>query len=64
MEVEVRGCLIFLFDVSLRWGREEMNPDQGEDPLLRLLVPLLKLYSGKMAIKVTGEAMECFGGTG
>jgi len=32
--------------------------------VLRLLVPVAKLYTGKQGIAVTSEALECFGGAG
>ena len=32
--------------------------------MLRLLTPLLKLYTGKQSIAVCSESIECIGGTG
>jgi hypothetical protein len=38
------------------------NPAQQN--LLRLLTPLTKLWTGKLALAITSEACECFGGAG
>jgi alkylation response protein AidB-like acyl-CoA dehydrogenase len=32
--------------------------------MLRLLTPVAKLYTGKQAVRVASEALECFGGAG
>jgi len=32
--------------------------------MLRILTPLLKLYAGKVSIRICSEAIECLGGTG
>ena len=32
--------------------------------LLRLLTPVAKLYTAKVAVSVTSEGLECFGGQG
>ncbi|HUE83344.1 MAG TPA: acyl-CoA dehydrogenase family protein, partial [Pyrinomonadaceae bacterium] len=42
---------------SGEWGEEEAQ-------LLRLLTPVMKLTTGKQAVVVTSEVLECFGGAG
>ncbi len=67
MELDFRGCLHLLVDVVLKLGREEVEGAQVDRKtaiLLRVLTPLLKLYAGKMSVRVTSEAIECLGGTG
>ena len=36
----------------------------SDDLLLRLLTPLLKLYTGKQSVAVCSEGLESFGGAG
>lgn len=66
MELDVRGCQLLVVDVCLRMGEEEVEGGANKESgvLLRLLTPLLKLYAGKMCIRVCSEAIECVGGTG
>jgi len=46
-------------------GKIEANVASAtEQTLLRILTPLLKLYTAKQAIAVTTEAIESLGGTG
>ncbi len=40
------------------------RPLPHEAALLRLLTPLAKLWTGKLAVKLCSEALECFGGAG
>ncbi|XP_053726571.1 acyl-CoA dehydrogenase family member 11-like [Synchiropus splendidus] len=65
MEVETRGAFMMLMDVCRLLGREEMGvATQLEQHLLRLLTPVLKLYTGKQAVAVVSEGLESFGGQG
>ncbi|XP_066545546.1 acyl-CoA dehydrogenase family member 11 [Amia ocellicauda] len=65
MEVEVRGAFLLLMSVCGLLGREEGGlASEHELHLLRLLTPLAKLYTGKQAIAVVSEGLECFGGQG
>ncbi|KAM9810934.1 acyl-CoA dehydrogenase family member 11 [Neosynchiropus ocellatus] len=65
MEVETRGAFLMLMDVCRLLGREEMGmATELEQHLLRLLTPVLKLYTGKQAIAVVSEGLESFGGQG
>jgi len=46
-------------------GKEEARTmTDDEQQLLRLVVPLAKLTTGKQAVSVTSEALEAFGGAG
>jgi len=66
MEAELRGAQQITFDVVLRLGRTECDPKatQEEHVLLRLLTPIMKLYTAKQAIAITSESIESLGGTG
>ena len=64
-KVECRGAFTFLMYVSLLLGKSEANVATQDDlHLLRLLTPLLKLYTAKQAINVSSEGLESFGGQG
>ncbi|XP_063769446.1 acyl-CoA dehydrogenase family member 11-like isoform X2 [Pseudophryne corroboree] len=65
MEVEARGAFLLLMEVSRLLGLEETNMATEQDQhLLRLLTPVAKLYTGKQAVAVLSEGLECFGGQG
>ncbi len=65
LEVEFVGALHLCFYLCQLLGLEECGQATPEQrALLRLLTPLGKLYSGKQAIAVASEALECFGGAG
>ncbi|XP_066459876.1 acyl-CoA dehydrogenase family member 11-like [Eleutherodactylus coqui] len=65
MEVQARGAFLFLMEVARLLGLEETNMTTEQDEhLLRLLTPIVKLYTGKQAIAIASEGLECFGGQG
>ncbi|XP_061865943.1 acyl-CoA dehydrogenase family member 11-like isoform X2 [Colius striatus] len=65
MEVQTRGAFLLLMETVRLLGLVETNAaSEGEQLLLRLLVPVAKLYTGKQASAVVIEAMESFGGQG
>ncbi|XP_052803638.1 acyl-CoA dehydrogenase family member 11-like [Mya arenaria] len=65
MEVEARGALILCLENTRLLGREDCGiADDQDENLIRLLVPLSKLYSGKQALTVATEGLESFGGQG
>ncbi|KAJ8380363.1 hypothetical protein SKAU_G00011410 [Synaphobranchus kaupii] len=65
MEVETRGAFLLLMEVCRLLGREESGlASELERHLLRLLTPVAKLYTGKQAVAVVSEGLECFGGQG
>lgn len=65
MEVETRGAFLLVMDVCRLLGREETGiATQLDTHLLRLLTPVVKLYTGKQAVAVVSEGLESFGGQG
>ncbi|NXC07466.1 ACD11 dehydrogenase, partial [Orthonyx spaldingii] len=65
MEVQVRGAFLLLMEIVRLLGLAETNLASEQDQLLlRLLIPVAKLYTGKQASAVAVEAMESFGGQG
>ncbi|XP_075425000.1 acyl-CoA dehydrogenase family member 11-like isoform X2 [Ascaphus truei] len=65
MEVQARGAFLLLMEVARLLGLEETNLATEQDRhLLRLLTPIAKLYTGKQALAVITEGLECFGGQG
>ncbi|KAF3850879.1 hypothetical protein F7725_012651 [Dissostichus mawsoni] len=65
MEVETRGAFLLVMDVCRLLGREESGVATELDAhLLRLLTPVVKLYTGKQAVAVVSEGLESFGGQG
>lgn len=45
-------------------GRVEVDGDRGAEAELRLVAPLAKLTTGKLAVASASEYLECFGGAG
>ncbi|MGH0140548.1 UNVERIFIED_CONTAM: hypothetical protein FKN15_030756 [Acipenser sinensis] len=65
MEVETRAAFLLLMELSRLLGREETGcASELELHMLRLLTPVAKLYTGKQAVAVISEGLECFGGQG
>lgn len=69
MEIVTRGCLFFVLETARLIGRVETagahgGDAQGDELLLRLLTPLLKLFCGKVSTSVVSEGLECLGGQG
>lgn len=65
MEVETRGAFLLVMEVCRLLGREESGTaTQLDTHLLRLLTPVVKLYTGKQAVAVVSEGLESFGGQG
>lgn len=65
MQVETEGALQLVLHVGALLGREECGVASEEERLLlRLLTPVVKLYTGKQAVAVASEALEAFGGAG
>ncbi|HET7307058.1 MAG TPA: acyl-CoA dehydrogenase family protein [Gammaproteobacteria bacterium] len=65
LEAEHAGAFYLAFEMARLLGLDECNlasdADQG---LLRLMTPVVKLYTAKQAIAVASEVLECFGGQG
>lgn len=65
MQAEYEGAFQLAFRVVELLGREEAGVlGEGEARLLRLLTPIMKLTTGKQAVTVLSEVLECFGGAG
>jgi len=65
IEAEFQGALQLTFFVVELLGRSEAGRASGEQAgLLRLLVPIAKLITGKQAVAVLSEVIEAFGGAG
>ncbi|KAG0377340.1 hypothetical protein BGX24_006288 [Mortierella sp. AD032] len=70
MELQYRATSQFTFYCIAMLGRIETLDNnlpqvKNQDiPLLRLLTPILKVWSAKNAFAMSQEAMECFGGQG
>ncbi|WP_350016822.1 acyl-CoA dehydrogenase family protein [Rhodanobacter sp. IGA1.0] len=65
MQAEFEGAFALAFEVAHLLGRlERGTAAPHEAALLRLLTPLAKLWTGKLAVQVCSEAIECFGGAG
>ncbi len=65
MQAEFEGAFALAFEVAHLLGRVEHGAAAPhEAALLRLLTPLAKLWTGKLAVNICSEAMECFGGAG
>lgn len=65
MEVETRAAFLLVMDVCRLLGWEETGiATELDTHLLRLLTPVVKLYTGKQAVAVVSEGLESFGGQG
>jgi alkylation response protein AidB-like acyl-CoA dehydrogenase len=65
MQAEFEGAFALVFEVAHLLGRVEQGlATPHEVAALRLLTPLVKLWTGKMAVNLCSEALECFGGAG
>lgn len=65
MEVEFQAAFHAVFYTVSLLGKEENNKASEKDKtVLRLLTPLIKLYTAKQSIKVISEVLESFGGAG
>ncbi len=65
MQAEFEGAFALSFEVTHLLGRVENGVGEDhEGALLRLLTPLAKLWTGKLAVSIASEALECFGGNG
>ncbi|KZC40387.1 MULTISPECIES: acyl-CoA dehydrogenase family protein [Rhodanobacter] len=65
MQAEFEGAFALAFEVTHLLGRVEQGAAAPhEAALLRLLTPLAKLWTGKLAVQICSEAIECFGGAG
>jgi acyl-CoA dehydrogenase len=65
MQAEFEATFAFVWTLGGLLGHEAAgDATDDEKLLLRLLTPLAKLTTGKQAVRVVSEALECFGGAG
>ncbi len=65
LETERAAAMLLAFRLAELQGREETGvAEASEAAMLRLLTPVVKLYTAKQAVAGTSEALECFGGAG
>lgn len=65
LEIEARAAFLLTFRAVELLGREECGLASPEErSVLRLLTPLVKLFTGKQAVASASETLECFGGAG
>ncbi len=62
---EFEAAFHFVFHVVALLGRVERGDATDRDKaLLRVLTPLAKLWTGRLAVRIASEACEAFGGAG
>jgi putative acyl-CoA dehydrogenase len=65
LEVECQAALHLVFALVELLGKDECGQaSDGERALLRLLTPVVKLFTGKQAVATASEVIEAFGGAG
>ncbi len=63
MQADFEAAFHFTFHVVELLGRAEQG-DAAARQLLRVLTPVLKLWTGKLAVAIASETCEAFGGAG
>ncbi len=65
MQAEFEAAFHLTFFATELLGRAQTGQaDETQQHLLRLVTPLLKLWTGKLAVTIASETCECFGGAG
>ncbi|MGE0397894.1 MAG: acyl-CoA dehydrogenase family protein [Kofleriaceae bacterium] len=64
LEAEYAGAFCLAFRAVSLLGALEHGGTEQDERLARALVPIAKLTTGKQAVAVASEAMECCGGAG
>ncbi len=65
MQAETEAAMQLTFRAVALLGREQAgNASDDERALLRILLPVTKLTTGKQAVSVASEGVEAFGGNG
>jgi alkylation response protein AidB-like acyl-CoA dehydrogenase len=65
LQAEFAAAFQLVFFVTALLGRVETGTATGAEPaLLRVLTPLAKLWTGKLAVRIASETCEAFGGAG
>jgi hypothetical protein len=65
LEAEREGAFLLAFRAAALLGRRDAGEaTEAERALIRVAIPLAKLTTGRQAVAVASEALECFGGAG
>lgn len=65
MEIESRAAFVLIAEMARLLGADENKVASDSDKMmLRLLNPVVKLYTAKQAIAIASECLESFGGQG
>ncbi|HET8540844.1 MAG TPA: acyl-CoA dehydrogenase family protein [Anaeromyxobacter sp.] len=65
LEAEREGAFLLAFRAAALLGRRDAGEaTERERALARVAIPLAKLTTGRQAVAVASEALECFGGAG
>lgn len=65
LEIESRAALVLIAEMARLLGVDENKVASDNDKMmLRLLNPVVKLYTAKQAIAIASECLESFGGQG
>lgn len=65
LQVRFEASFLMTFHAGLLLGKEETKTaDEIESGTLRLLIPLVKLYTAKEGVSIASEVIESFGGAG
>ena len=63
--MDAMSSTVMTFELARLLGLEESREASDEDSLLlRLLLPVCKLYTAKQAVSTTSEGLEAVGGLG
>ena len=63
LETSVRGCTILMLELARLMGLEEAGKASEQDAMvLRVMMPVAKAFTAKLAVANTSEGLECFGG--
>ena len=61
----VKACVLFCAEMARLLGASEVNEiSEEESSLLRLMTPIIKLWTGKKSVQTSSELVEAFGGAG
>jgi acyl-CoA dehydrogenase len=64
LAVDAAGCFALAAHAFALLGRVEVDGDEEAAAELRLVAPLAKLTTGRLAVASASEYLECFGGAG
>ena len=65
LETETRGCAVLMLDLARQLGLDDCGKIADQDKLLlRLFMPVAKMYTAKSTMASLSEGLESFGGQG